>query len=214
MSVAIIDYGSGNLRSAAKAFERAISEANLTEKVLVTADSNDIQKADRVVLPGVGAYADCKRGLMAIDGMADVLREHIEVSGKPFFGICVGMQLMASHSLEHGTTDGFNWIKGDVEHIAPSDPNLKIPHMGWNELEVPTKPHPLFAGVDTGMHVYFVHSYHMHAANDRDVLATTNYGGPITAAVGRDNIVGTQFHPEKSQEVGLRIITNFLRWRP
>ncbi len=214
MSVAIIDYGSGNLRSAAKAFERAISEANLTEKVLVTADPNDIQKADRVVLPGVGAYADCKRGLMAIDGMADVLREHVEVSGKPFFGICVGMQLMASHGLEHGTTDGFNWIKGDVEHIAPSDLNLKIPHMGWNELEVPTKPHPLFAGVDTGMHVYFVHSYHMHAANDRDVLAITNYGGPITAAVGHDNIVGTQFHPEKSQEAGLRIITNFLRWRP
>lgn len=214
MSVAIIDYGSGNLRSAAKAFERAISEAGLPDKVSVTSDPDEVRNADRVVLPGVGAFADCKRGLMAINGMADALREHVETSGKPFLGICVGMQLMASRGLEHGSTEGFNWIEGDVEHITPSDPDLKIPHMGWNELQVPSAPHPLFAGVATGMHVYFVHSYHMHAANDREVLATTDYGGPITAAVGRDNIVGTQFHPEKSQEAGLRIITNFLRWRP
>lgn len=214
MSVAIIDYGSGNLRSAAKAFERAISEAGLPDKVSVTSDPDEVRNADRVVLPGVGAFADCKRGLMAINGMADALREHVETSGKPFLGICVGMQLMASRGLEHGSTEGFKWIEGDVEHITPSDPDLKIPHMGWNELQVPSTPHPLFAGVETGMHVYFVHSYHMHAANDREVLATTDYGGPITAAVGRDNIVGTQFHPEKSQEAGLRIITNFLRWRP
>ena len=214
MSVAIIDYGSGNLRSAAKAFERAAREANLPETITVTDDPDVVRSSDRVVLPGVGAYADCKRGLLAIDGMADALSEHVTVSGKPFFGICVGMQLMASRGLEHAITEGFDWIEGDVEHIQPSDPDLKIPHMGWNELEVPANPHPLFAGVDTGMHVYFVHSYHLHAKNERDVLATTDYGGPITAAVGRDNIVGTQFHPEKSQEAGLRIITNFLRWQP
>lgn len=214
MSVAIIDYGSGNLRSAAKAFERAAREANLSEAITVTADPDVVRNADRVVLPGVGAYADCKRGLLAIDGMAEAIREHVDVTEKPFFGICVGMQLMASRGLEHGVTEGFDWIKGDVEHITPSDPALKIPHMGWNELEVPANPHPLFAGVETGMHVYFVHSYHLNAASKHDVLATTDYGGPITAAVGRDNIVGTQFHPEKSQEAGLRIITNFLRWQP
>jgi len=214
MSVAIIDYGSGNLRSAAKAFERAAREADLTETITVTADPGVVRNSDRVVLPGVGAYADCKRGLLAIDGMAEAIREHVDGTRKPFFGICVGMQLMASRGLEHGVTEGFDWIKGDVEHITPSDPALKIPHMGWNELDVPANPHPLFAGVETGMHVYFVHSYHLNAADSHDVLATTDYGGPITAAVGRDNIVGTQFHPEKSQEAGLRIITNFLRWQP
>lgn len=214
MSVVIIDYGSGNLRSAAKAFERAVKEAGLADKVMVSRDPYAVRLADRVVLPGVGAFADCKRGLWAVDGMADAIREHVEVQGKPFFGICVGMQLMASRGLEHGETDGFGWIPGDVEKITPSDPSLKIPHMGWNELAIPGDPHPLFDGVESGMHVYFVHSYHLQAADPSHVLASVDYGGPITASVGRDNMIGTQFHPEKSQMAGLRIISNFLRWAP
>lgn len=214
MSVAIIDYGSGNLRSAAKSFERAASEANLNQKILVTNKPDDVRKADRVVLPGVGAFADCKQGLLAVDGMAEAVREHVEHSGKPFFGICVGMQLMATRGLEHGETPGFDWIAGDVSAIEPDDAKLKIPHMGWNELIIPDDPHPLFAGIESGMHVYFVHSYHLSASSSQHVLATTEYGGPVTAAVGRDNMIGTQFHPEKSQAAGLRLITNFLRWAP
>jgi len=214
MSVVIVDYGSGNLRSAAKAFERAVAEAGLDHKVIVTSDPDAVRLADRVVLPGVGAFADCKQGLWAIDGMADAIREHVTEKGNPFFGICVGMQLMASKGLEHGETEGFGWIEGTVDKIAPADAALKIPHMGWNELIVPEEPHPLFAGVHTGMHVYFVHSYHLQADDPDQVLATVDYGGPITAAVGRDNMVGTQFHPEKSQVAGLRIITNFLKWAP
>jgi len=214
MSVAIIDYGSGNLRSAAKAFERAVAEAGLDHKVMVTRDPYAVRLADRVVLPGVGAFADCKRGLWAIDGMADAIREHVKVAGKPFFGICVGMQLMATKGLEHGETEGFGWISGAVDKITPADPALKIPHMGWNELVLPETPHPLFDGVETGMHVYFVHSYHLKAAHPDEVLASADYGGPITAAVGRDNMIGTQFHPEKSQAAGLRLISNFLRWAP
>jgi len=213
-TVAIVDYGSGNLRSAAKAFERAAREAGIATKIAVTDDPDLVAKADRVVLPGVGAFADCKRGLLAVDGMADAVRRHVEERGLPFFGICVGMQLMASRGLEHGETEGFGWIPGDVERIRPSDGNLKIPHMGWNELAIPADPHPLFDGIDTGMHVYFVHSYHLHAKDPAHVLATTEYGGAITAAVGRDNMIGTQFHPEKSQAAGLRLITNFLRWTP
>ncbi len=214
MSVAIIDYGSGNLRSASKAFERASAEAGLNHPVRVTSDPDVVRASDRVVLPGVGAFADCMRGLLAIDGMADAVREHVTVSGKPFFGICVGMQLMASVGLEHGVTSGFDWIQGSVEKIVPTDPDLKIPHMGWNELVIAENRHPLFDGVEAGMHVYFVHSYHLHADRPRQILATAEYGGAITAAVGRDNIIGTQFHPEKSQVAGLRIITNFLRWKP
>ncbi|WNK00208.1 imidazole glycerol phosphate synthase subunit HisH [Thalassospiraceae bacterium LMO-JJ14] len=214
MSVVIVDYGSGNLRSAAKAFERAVSEAGLPDKVMVSSDPYAVRLADRVVLPGVGAFADCKRGLWAIDGMAEAIREHVTVKGNPFFGICVGMQLMASKGLEHGETDGFGWIAGTVDKIAPADDTLKIPHMGWNQLILPESSHPLFAGVEDGMHVYFVHSYHLLADDPDQVLATVDYGGPITAAVGRDNMVGTQFHPEKSQVAGLRIITNFLRWTP
>ena len=214
MSIAIVDYGSGNLRSAAKAFERAVAEAGLAMSVAVTGDPDAVARADRVVLPGVGAFADCKRGLMAVDGMADAVREHVEDKKKPFFGICVGMQLMATRGLEHGETEGFGWIPGDVERIRPADPALKIPHMGWNELEIPSGPHPLFDGIPSGTHVYFVHSYHLHPADPAHLLATTDYGGPLTAAVGRDTMVGTQFHPEKSQAAGLRIITNFLRWSP
>lgn len=213
MSVAIVDYGSGNLRSAAKAFQRAITEAGLNQPVFVTSDPDVVRAVDRVVLPGVGAFADCMRGLLAVDGMADAVKEHVTHAGKPFMGICVGMQLMASRGLEHGETAGFEWISGVVDKIKPGDPKLKIPHMGWNELVVPADPHPLFKGIDNGTHVYFVHSYHLAAEDAGQVLATTNYGGAVTAAVGRDNIVGTQFHPEKSQAAGLRIITNFLEWQ-
>lgn len=214
MSIVIVDYGSGNLRSAARAFERAVKEAGLPDKVMVTGDPYAVRLADRVVLPGVGAFADCKRGLWAVDGMSEALREHVIDKGNPFFGICVGMQLMATRGLEHGETEGFGWIEGAVDRITPDDPALKIPHMGWNELLLPDDPHPLFDGLETGSHVYFVHSYHMKAENPSNVLANADYGGPITAAVGRDNMVGTQFHPEKSQAAGLRIISNFLRWKP
>lgn len=213
-TVALVDYGSGNLRSAAKAFERAAREAGLSHEIVVTADPDRVAKADRVVLPGVGAFADCKRGLLAVDGMADAVRRHVEERGLPFFGICVGMQLMATRGLEHGTSEGFDWIPGDVVRIDPSDATLKIPHMGWNELTIPDDAHPLFDGIETGMHVYFVHSYHLQAKDPAHVLARVDYGGPITAAVGRDNMIGTQFHPEKSQEAGLRLITNFLKWTP
>lgn len=214
MSVAIIDYGSGNLRSAAKAFERASAEAGLNHPVHVTSDPEVVRASDRVVLPGVGAFADCMRGLQAVDGMAEAIREHVTVAGKPFFGICVGMQLMASRGLEHGVTAGFGWIQGSVKKITPKNKDLKIPHMGWNELVIPENRHPLFEGIEAGMHVYFVHSYHLKVDRPREVLATADYGGAITAAVGRDNIIGTQFHPEKSQVAGLRIITNFLKWQP
>ncbi len=214
MSVVIVDYGSGNLRSAARAFERAVAEAGLPDKVMVTGDPYAVRLADRVVLPGVGAFADCRNGLWAVDGMPEALREHVIDKGNPFFGICVGMQLMATRGLEHGETEGFGWIGGAVDRIAPADPALKIPHMGWNELLLPENPHPLFDGLETGTHVYFVHSYHMKTNDPRHVLAVADYGGEITAAVGRDNMVGTQFHPEKSQAAGLRIISNFLRWSP
>ncbi len=214
MTVAIVDYGSGNLRSAEKSFQRAVTDAGLSMPVTVTSDPDAVRRADRVVLPGVGAFADCKQGLMAVDGMADAIREHVEDAGKPFFGICVGMQLMATRGLEHGETTGFDWIPGDVEHIEPDDPALKIPHMGWNELVLPETHHPLFRGIASGMHVYFVHSYHLQPEDPAQRLASVHYGAEITAAVGRDNMVGTQFHPEKSQVAGLRIIHNFLRWAP
>ena len=216
-SVAIIDYGSGNLRSAAKAFERAAAEAGTGHRIVVTAEPGDIAAADRVVLPGVGAFADCRRGLLAIDGMLDALDDAVIARGRPFLGICVGMQLMATRGLEHGETAGFGWIPGTVTAIAPSDPALKIPHMGWNELDIRASGHPLFAGLAASgekPHAYFVHSYHLAAEDPGHVLATVEYGGAITAAVGRDNLAGTQFHPEKSQAVGLRLIANFLAWAP
>ena len=214
MSVVIIDYGSGNLRSAAKAFEAANNHGDLNFRIEVTNDPDRLRKADRVVLPGVGAFADCKAGLDAIDGMHDALDEVVLKGAKPFLGICVGMQLIAERGLEHGETKGLGWIGGDVVALEPSDKSLKIPHMGWNDLNIAAVDHPLFQGLKPGSHAYFVHSYHFVASNPNHVLATVDYGGPVTAAIGRDTIVGTQFHPEKSQATGLAFIENFLKWKP
>ncbi len=214
MTVALIDYGSGNLRSAAKAFERAIREAGAAEAVAVTADPEVVRRAARVVLPGVGAFADCKRGLAALPGMLEALNEAVIEGGRPFLGICVGMQLMAEVGREYEVSDGLGWIKGEVVALKPADPALKIPHMGWNELELAAAGHPVLAGIEAGAHAYFVHSYAMACGAAADVLATVDYGGPVAAVVGRDNLVGTQFHPEKSQRTGLRLITNFLAWKP
>ncbi len=214
--VAIIDYGSGNLHSALKAFERAKRESGAAVEPVLTNDPEVVRSAYRVVLPGVGAFADCKRGLEAVVGMREALEEAVHTRGRPFLGICVGMQLMATRGLEHGVTEGLGWIAGEVAHITPNDPALKIPHMGWNTLDVVT-PHALLDGIPTGrngLHAYFVHSYHFVAANEAHVVARTGYGGPITAMVGRDNMVGTQFHPEKSQSLGLKLIANFLKWTP
>ncbi|MGC1354275.1 MAG: imidazole glycerol phosphate synthase subunit HisH [Xanthobacteraceae bacterium] len=216
MSVAIVDYGSGNLHSAAKAFERAARDAGVGETIVVTRDPATVASADRVVLPGVGAFADCRRGLDAVDGMVAALEEAVHKRGRPFFGICVGMQLMATHGKEYVTTDGFNWIAGDVEKISPRDESLKIPHMGWNTLDL-VREHAVLERLPLGpkgRHAYFVHSYHLNAANEADVLARADYGGPVTAIVGRDTAIGTQFHPEKSQRFGLALISNFLKWKP
>ena len=216
MRVAVIDYGSGNLRSAVKSFERAAREAGLEAEIDLTADAERVRTADRLVLPGVGAYADCRAGLDAVPGMVEAIEEAAIREARPFFGICVGMQLMAERGLEKTVTRGLGWIAGDVKEITPSDPALKIPQIGWNTIHV-KHSHPLFAGIPTGadgLHAYFVHSYHLDAANPDDVLAVADYGGPVTAAVARDNLVGTQFHPEKSQRLGLALIANFLRWKP
>ena len=214
-TVAIIDYGSGNLRSAAKAFERAAQEASLSRKICVTADPEVVVNADRVVLPGVGAFRDCREGLEARAGLIEALEESVRQKGRPFLGICVGMQLMASHGLEHSKTSGFDWIPGEVVKVVPSDKGLKIPHMGWNELAILAGRHALLSGFGPDRpHAYFVHSYHLAAENPTDVLATAAYGGAITAAVGRDNMIGTQFHPEKSQRTGLALISAFLGWAP
>jgi len=216
MSVAIIDYGSGNLRSVAKAFERAARDAGLSTDIRVTADPDGVCSAERIVLPGVGAFRDCREGLRSIAGMWDTLHDQVISRGKPFLGICVGMQLMAERGLEHEVSEGFGWIKGDVKRIAPPDATLKIPHMGWNTLAA-VKPHPLLDGLtlgEDGLHAYFVHSYHLEAADQAELVATTPYGMAITSMVGRGNIAGTQFHPEKSQALGLALIANFLKWRP
>ncbi|HUJ97468.1 MAG TPA: imidazole glycerol phosphate synthase subunit HisH [Stellaceae bacterium] len=213
MITAIIDYGSGNLRSAAKAFERAARESGIDTEVKVTRDAETVRGADRVVLPGVGAFADCRRGLAAVPGMEAALDEAVRRRGRPFLGICVGMQLMAERGREFETVAGLGWIAGEVAAITPDDPTLKIPHMGWNELEF-RAPHPVFDGIEPGAHAYFVHSFALACAERRDLIAIAEYGGEITAAIGRDNLVGTQFHPEKSQATGLRLIANFLRWRP
>jgi glutamine amidotransferase len=216
LSVALIDYGSGNLRSAAKAFERASADAGLGRDIQVTADPEVAVRADRIVLPGVGAFADCRRGLEAIPGMVAALEEAVGARGRPFLGICVGAQLMAERGLEKETTPGFGWIAGDVVEIRPADPALKVPHMGWNSLDV-RRDHPLLAGIATGeggLDAYFVHSFHIAAGEPGDVVATSEYGGPVTAIVGRGNVAGTQFHPEKSQALGLALIANFLRWAP
>ena len=216
MSVAIVDYGSGNLHSAAKAFERAAHDSGIDRPILVTRDPAVVARADRVVLPGVGAFADCRRGLDAVDGMVEALEEAVRRKGRPFFGICVGMQLLAERGREYEVTEGLGWIAGEVDRIAPSDPRLKIPHMGWNTLNV-ARPHQLVDGLGLGpqgLHAYFVHSYQLKPADRADLVAEADYGGPVTAIVGRDNIVGTQFHPEKSQKLGLALIANFLKWKP
>lgn len=215
MKVAIVDYGSGNLHSAAKAFERAARDSGIVADIRVSADPDFVRKADRIVLPGVGAFADCRRGLDEVPGMVPALDEAVIHAGRPFLGICVGMQLMATRGLEHVTTLGLGWIEGDVVAIKPADPHLKIPHMGWNTLDA--RPHKLFEGLATGpagLHAYFVHSYQLAARHAADVIATTHYGAPLTAMVARDNLAGTQFHPEKSQRLGLGLIANFLRWSP
>ena len=213
MKVAIIDYGSGNLRSAAKAFERAAIEIGMSARVEVTDRAEAVVNADRVVLPGVGAFADCRRGLAEITGLESALREAVIVRARPFLGICVGMQLMADRGREFEAIAGLGWIAGEVVAIEPRDPALKIPHMGWNEIE-PIGSHPLLAGFEAGAHAYFVHSYHFRLADPADIVAVADYGGPLTAMIGRDNLAGTQFHPEKSQAAGLQLIGNFLRWRP
>ena len=216
MSVAIVDYGSGNLHSAAKAFERGAREGGTGQPIVVTSDPDEVRRAERVVLPGVGAFADCRRGLDAVPGMVEALEETVRGKGRPFFGICVGMQLLAERGREYVVTPGLGWIAGEVDKIAPADPALKIPHMGWNTLN-PRKPHKLLEGIPLGpdgLHAYFVHSYALKPAEAGDLLAEADYGGALTAMVARDSIVGTQFHPEKSQKLGLALIANFLRWKP
>jgi len=216
MRVAIIDYGSGNLRSAIKAFERAARESGVDAEIELTDKADRVATADRIVLPGVGAYADCRRGLDAVPGMVEALRDVVETKARPFLGICVGMQLMSSRGLEKSITEGLGWIEGDVVLMTPDDPSLKIPQIGWNTLELET-PHALFDGIptgETGLHAYFVHSYHLATKNPEDVVATAGYGGPVTAFVARQNMAGAQFHPEKSQTLGLRLIANFLKWAP
>ncbi len=214
MTVALIDYGSGNLRSAAKSLERAASEVGLSTRITVTSDPEVVRLADRIVLPGVGAFADCRKGLGALPGMIEVLEERVIRAARPFLGICVGMQLMASVGREHEDCDGLGWISGEVVAMKPDDPALKVPHMGWNQLEFTAQKHPVLAGMGQKPHVYFVHSYHLVPNEPDQVLATVDYGGSVNAVVGRDNLVGTQFHPEKSQTAGLQLLGNFLKWTP
>ncbi|HEY1382511.1 MAG TPA: imidazole glycerol phosphate synthase subunit HisH [Dongiaceae bacterium] len=211
MIVAIVDYGAGNLRSAEKALAAAAKDG---ARVIVTADPDAVRRADRVVLPGVGAFADCKRGLDALPGMVEALEEAVLKQGKPFLGICVGMQLMAGAGVEFGTHKGLDWIKGTVVVLDPADRSLRIPQMGWNNLQVTGTSHPALAATKTGEHAYFLHSYHFVAERPEDVLATVEYGGPMTAIIGRDNLLGVQFHPEKSQQVGLNLLASFLKWTP
>lgn len=214
MKLSLIDYGSGNLRSAAKAIQRAADENNIALDLAVTADTKTVAAADAIVLPGVGAFADCYRGLSSLPGMIETLNEQVIKSGKPFLGICVGMQLMAAVGREHGEHKGLGWIDGAVELLKPSDAALKVPHMGWNQLRLLQPQHPVLAGIKTGDHAYFVHSYHLLPNDPAVILADADYGGAVVAAIGRANMVGTQFHPEKSQATGLRLLANFLRWRP
>ncbi|MCF6320193.1 MAG: imidazole glycerol phosphate synthase subunit HisH [Rhizobiaceae bacterium] len=216
MKTVIIDYGSGNLHSAAKAFERARRDSALDGEIIVTDKPDIVAECDRVVLPGVGAFADCHAGLEAVDGMEEALQDAVVNQAKPFFGICVGMQLMATRGLEKITTPGFDWISGDVVEIRPQDKHLKIPQIGWNTLDI-VNNHQMLEGIKTGpngLHAYFVHSFHLEASNNNEVVARCDYGGPVSAIVARDNMFGTQFHPEKSQKLGLALIANFLRWNP
>ena len=211
-TVAVIDYGSGNLRSAAKALERAAADTGLNTHVVVTSDADIVSNADRLVLPGVGAFAACMDGLLAVEGLKDAITHSAIGEGRPFLGICVGMQLMAEWGVEFGRHQGLGWLKGEIAPLTPADTTLKIPHMGWNEI-AQTNPHPVLQGV-AGASVYFVHSYALTGAAPAEVIATADYGGAFPAVVGRDNIAGTQFHPEKSQAAGLKLLANFLTWRP
>lgn len=215
MTIALIDYGAGNLRSAAKAFEYVIAATGKTERVVVTSDPELVAAADRVVLPGDGAFADCRRSLDAVDGMVEAVEKAID-DGRPFLGICVGMQLLATRGVEHGITQGLDRIPGEVRAVEPSDAALKVPHMGWNTMTGRSR-HKLLDGIvlgGEGWHAYFLHSFHLVAEREEDVIAFADYGGPVTAIVARDNIAGTQFHPEKSQRLGLKLIENFLKWKP
>lgn len=212
MAIVVVDYGSGNLRSVAKALTRAVMESGRADEVLVTSDPEQVRRAERIVLPGVGAFADCMKGLDGLPGMHQVLQEQVIEGGRPFLGICVGMQLLAEWGREHGDTKGLGWLKGEVVPLEPKDLSLKVPHMGWNQLTI-RRPHPLLSGIGDGSHAYFVHSYHFAAENEQ-IWAETDYAGKVAALVGRDNLAGTQFHPEKSQAVGLKLIANFLEWRP
>ena len=212
MSCVIVDYSSGNLHSAQKSFQRMAAETD-AGPVVVSSDPEVLARAGRIVLPGVGAFAGCRAGLMARPGLFEAIEERVIGGGVPFLGICVGAQMMVDIGREDGDTPGFGWIGGEVVRIAPSDPALKIPHMGWNALEEVAR-HPVLAGIVPGDHAYFVHSYHILARDPAQVLARVDHGGPVTAVIGRDNLIGTQFHPEKSQATGLRLIANFLTWRP
>ncbi|MFM9973530.1 MAG: imidazole glycerol phosphate synthase subunit HisH [Beijerinckiaceae bacterium] len=216
MNIALIDYGAGNLHSAAKALERAMTDAAISGSVTITAKARDIAAADRIVLPGDGAYADCMTQLRAAPEMVETLEKRVRNDGVPFLGICVGMQLLATQGTEHGLTQGLGWLPGSVERIAPQDPALKVPHMGWNTLDV-FSPHPLLAGIrlgPQGLHAYFLHAYHLIADDPADVIAQAEYGSMVTAIIARGNIAGVQFHPEKSQTLGLALLGNFLRWTP
>jgi glutamine amidotransferase len=216
MTIALIDYGAGNIRSATKAFEHVIAAAGLAERIVVTSDPDVVARADRVVLPGDGAFADCRRNLDGVDGMVEAIGEAIDDRGRPFFGICVGMQLLATRGVEHGITPGLDRIPGEVRAIEPDDPDLKVPHMGWNTLRG-HKRHALLDGIElgeNGWHAYFLHGYHLAAEREEDIIAVADYGGPVTAIVARDTMAGTQFHPEKSQRLGLKLIGNFLVWKP
>lgn len=212
MQTAIVDYESGNLHSAQKAFEKVARDTGAGD-VVVTSDPDVVRRADRVVLPGDGAFPACRKELFDHRGLFEAIEEAVVSAGRPFFGICIGMQMMATRGLEYAPTPGFDWIGGEVDRIMPENTALKVPHMGWNDLVI-DRPHALFDGIATGDHAYFVHSYHFRVADPAHLLAHCNYGGQITAIVGRDNMVGTQFHPEKSQATGLHMIANFLRWRP
>lgn len=212
MLTVLVDYESGNLHSAEKAFQRMATETGAGE-VIISDRPEDVARADRIVLPGDGAFPACRKALVARSGLYDAVREAVEQRARPFLGICVGMQMMATRGLEYKPTDGFGWIPGEVVRIDPADPALKVPHMGWNDLVI-DRPHPVLDGIATGDHAYFVHSYHFRVADPAHLIAHVDYAGPVTAIVGRDTMVGAQFHPEKSQSVGLRLIANFLRWRP
>jgi glutamine amidotransferase len=212
MTTVLIDYDSGNLHSAEKAFQRMAAEVG-AGPVVVTSDPDAVARASRVVLPGDGAFPACRRGLQAIDGLEEALTHAVEVRALPFLGICVGMQMLATWGREYEDVAGFGWVPGEVARITPDDPALKVPHMGWNDL-ILDRAHPVLEGLETGEHAYFVHSYAMRVENRSDLLAHVDYGGPVTAIVARDTVIGTQFHPEKSQRAGLRLIANFLTWTP